>query len=183
MSTKKVLIPLADGFEEVEAITLIDLLRRAELDVQTVSIHDRKGVDGAHSIRVEADSLLSDLNASSWDAVILPGGMPGTLNLKASEVLKKVVLDAVERGAAYGAICAAPTVLAEWGLLKGKPFTCYPGFEEQVVGSTHSTDKVVQEGNCITSRGVGTAIDYACAWVEYLLDRETAETLRERILA
>lgn len=183
MSSISIVIPLAEGFEEVEAITLIDLLRRAEFQVTTISIGADLSVEGAHGIKVEADEMLSQVEGKDFSAVILPGGMPGTLNLKKDEALKKSVLNWVGQGSAYGAICAAPTVLAAWGLLQNKQCTSYPGFEADLGNATYSTESVVKDGNCLTSRGVGTAIDYACAWVSYFKDEASAKDLRQKILA
>ena len=139
-SPKTIAIPLAEGFEEIEAITLIDLLRRAEFEVTTISINEALLVEGAHGIKVEADSKLIEVKEKSFDAVILPGGMPGTLNLKNSESLKSAVINWIDQGAAYGAICAAPTALAAWGLLKDKACTCYPGFEARVENGIFSVN-------------------------------------------
>lgn len=183
MQEISVLIPLAEGFEEVEAITLIDLLRRAEFKVVTVSISSEKLVKGAHDISVESDKLLSEVTSDKFDAIILPGGMPGTLNLKASETLKTATLAWVLEGSAYGAICAAPTVLSEWGLMDDLNCTCYPAFKDQLGPAKYSSDKVVIDGNVITSQGVGTAIDYACAWVKYFKTPEDAEVLKRQVLA
>lgn len=183
MNMTNILIPIATGFEEIEAITLIDLLRRAEFEVTTVSINASLIVEGAHGIKIEADAMLNQVEDKSFSAVILPGGMPGTLNLKKDEALKAAVLNWVDQGSAYGAICAAPTALAAWGLLQGKQSTSYPGFENEMGDANYSTQSVVVDGNCLTSRGVGTAIDYACAWVSYFKDDDAAQVLKKKILA
>jgi 4-methyl-5(b-hydroxyethyl)-thiazole monophosphate biosynthesis len=109
--------------------------------------------------------------------------MPGTLNLKEDDALKAAVINWVKQGSAYGAICAAPTVLAAWGLLLNKQCTCYPGFESDLGEAQYSEQAVIKDGNCLTSRGVGTAIDYACAWVSYFKDDLSAKDLRQKILA
>lgn len=170
----KALVLLADGFEEVEGLTQVDFLRRGGLAVTSASIHDTKMVTGAHNIRVEADALLSDVNADDFDIVILPGGGNGTINLGRS----KTVVDILHKFAAenkwLAAICAAPSVFGDNGLLKGKKCTCYPGFESHLTGGQLSTDEVVVDGKFITSRGPGTAIAFALKIIELLVSKEAA---------
>ncbi len=174
---------LADGFEEVEALTVVDLLRRAGIAVRTVSVTGREVVTGAHKIPVTADCRIESLTEEA-DALFLPGGMPGTLGLKACEplaaMLKKYAADPAKW---VTAICAAPSVLGELGLLQGKRATCYPGFEEQLRGARVSTDAVVQDGNVITSRGVGTAIEMALTMIACLTgDRKKADQIAAGIM-
>ena len=130
---KKVSSFLAPGFEEVEALTPIDLLRRAGAQVTTVSVQAEKAVTGSHQITVEADTLFEDMDFEDQDLLILPGGQPGTNNLKACQKLRSLLADADKKGKLLAAICAAPTVFGDMGLLKGKKATCYPGCEEGLV--------------------------------------------------
>jgi len=180
---KTVLVPLAGGVEEIEAITIIDILRRAELNVTTVALADRT-VSGAHGINVIADKTLSEVKDSNFDALILPGGMPGTTNLLESEELKKLIKTHFDSSKLTGAICAAPWVLSDTGVLKGKTATCYPGFEDKFSDTTEkSTDRVVVDDNVITSRGPGTAMEFALKIVEKMRGDSVANNLREGLIA
>ena len=151
---------LAEGFEEMEAIAPVDILRRCGASVLTVSISEDREVKGAHGITVLADALASVCNFGDADAVILPGGLPGADNLENSELVKKAVLGANEKGAICAAICAAPKVLGKFGLLKGKKATCYPGFENELSGAETTCAKVVVSDNIITACGAGAAYDF-----------------------
>ena len=165
---------LAEGFEEVEAITPIDFLRRAGIDVTAVAIGTQKMVTGSHGIGVMADALLKTLEGDP-DAVLLPGGMPGAANLGASQLVTDLLGRMVAANKLVAAICAAPAmVLGTGGFIEGRNFTCYPGYEDRVKQATFSTDRVVRDGNMITSRGPGSAAEFACAIIEHLLDRQTA---------
>ncbi len=175
-----VLVFLAPGFEESEAICPIDILRRAKLDVVTVSITDEREVVGAHGIAVKADVCLGNLPVCHPEAIVLPGGMPGTLNLEASEELKKRIL-ASDEDTLLCAICAAPMILGKLGLLEGKNATCYPGFEEHLTGATLS-DGVVRDGNVITACGMGVAQQFGLAIVEALLGADAANAIQNAIL-
>jgi len=180
--TIKILIPLAQGFEEIEAVTLIDLLRRAGFEVITVSISQQLQVLGAHGIELKANKFLLEQVSEKIDAFILPGGMPGSLNLKNCEVLEQAAKVWVQAGVAYGAICAAPTALAAWGLLEGKRCTCYPGFEHELGNGRYEMRDVVIDERCLTSRGVGTAIEYACGWVRFFKGKAASDQLKQKIL-
>lgn len=174
---KKAYIFLADGFEEVEGLTAVDLLRRAGVEVVMVSIKDDVNIKGARGINVVADTTISD-DMTDADMVILPGGMPGTNYLKESEAVRKLVAHYNDEGKFVAAICAAPTVFGDMGILQGKKATCYPGLEAGLIGAMHPGEdyKVVQDGNIITSRGVGTAIDFALKLIEVLIDpKKSAE--------
>lgn len=179
---KRVLVVLADGFEEVEAITPIDILRRAGLKVIVAGL-GRTSIKGAHGIKVTADIDLGDLDALP-DAVVFPGGMPGAENLAASNDIKELVAAMDAKKGIIAAICASPAlVLAPSGILEGKKATCYPGMEKNFsVGITAVKDPVVQDGNIITSRGVGTAIPFALKIVESLSGKDTADTVGEQVL-
>jgi 4-methyl-5(b-hydroxyethyl)-thiazole monophosphate biosynthesis len=182
---KKIIVFLADGFEEVEAITPIDYLRRSGIEVTTVSISDTQVVKGAHNVPVTADTTLTKLAAdpAAWDGVLLPGGMPGSTNLAASAGVVAVLKAFSAAGKLLCAICAAPAyVLAPLGLLAGKRFTCYPGAEERVTGAMWSGERVVIDGNVITSRGAGTAGEFARAVIGKLAGEAKAKEIAESVL-
>ena len=168
---------LANGFEEVEALAPLDLLRRAGVEIKTVGVGS-KTIVGSHSIPVVADMTDSEFNDDKPEMVILPGGMPGTLNLDASEVVHKVIRSALAEDAYVCAICAAPMILGKLGLLNGKEAVCYPGFEKHLEGATISDKKAVADGKYITAKGMGAAIEFGLLLVETLKGKETAESLR-----
>lgn len=179
---KKVSIFLAEGFEEVEALTQVDLLRRAGAEVTMVSISGAREVAGSHGIVVMADQVFTETDFSDMDLLVLPGGMPGTLHLKECAPLLALLKDFHEKGKKLAAICAAPTVLGAAGLLKGKKAACYPGCEDGLIGAEVLTDRVVVDGNITTSRGVGTAIPFALSLIAQLYGQEKAEEIRESIV-
>lgn len=172
---------LADGFEEVEAIAPIDMLKRASLEVKTVGVTGET-VTGAHGINVVADCRISDITLDeSIDAVILPGGMPGTLNLEKSDAVQKAIDFAVENKKYVCAICAAPSILGHKGLLKNKEAIAYPGFENDLEGAVISSDFVVTDGKFITAKGAGVAVDFGLEIVSQLCGKEKAESIRSQI--
>ena len=173
---------MADGCEEIEGLTVVDILRRAGVPVDMVSIGIDTRVTGSHGIAFEADITAQMVDWSAYGGIILPGGMPGTLNLKKNEYVRAAVREYDKEGKLVAAICAAPTVLADCGVLNGRSATCYPGMENQLTGANVSTDSVVLDGHIITSRGVGTAIPFALAIVAYLTDRKTADELARSIV-
>lgn len=179
---KKVNVYLANGFEEIEAITVIDVLRRAGLDVKTIAVIADRTVIGAHEIPVVADEIFSNAENSAADMLVLPGGMPGTTNLEAHKGLTEVIKGFKKDNKYIAAICAAPSIIGKLGLLEGGCATCYPGFEGYLLGAETKDDKVVQHDKIITSRGPGTAIHFALKLVELLVDRETAEELRSGMI-
>ena len=179
---RKVAVLLADGFEEIEALTVVDLLRRSMIYVDTVSITEEYMVHGAHGIGVQTEDTFEEVNFAEFDMVILPGGQPGTTNLSEHEGVKRVIQAFCEEGKYVGAICAAPGILGNMGLLKGKRATCYPSVEEQLQGAVIVKAPVVQDGNIITSRGMGTAIDFGLKLVEILFDKAVATALAETII-
>ena len=179
---KKAVVFLADGFEEVEALTQVDLLRRAEINLLTVSITDKKTVRGTHNIYVECDDIFENIDFDTVDALILPGGMPGTANLNAHEGVKKQIKEFYAEGKLVCAICAAPMVLGGLGILKGKHACCYPSFEKYLEGADVKFENVCSDGNVITSRGVGTAIEFAGKIIEHLINKETADAVLEEII-
>ena len=172
----------ANGCEEIEALTVVDLLRRAGIATDIISISESKAVTGSHNIVFGAEKRFDEVNMEDYDAVVLPGGMPGTNNL----AMHMGVCATLKRFAAAGkllaAICAAPSVLGGLGLLEGKKATCYPGFEERLIGAEVLTDRIVVDGNIITSRGMGTAIDFGLAIVEYFADSSVTEDLAKTIM-
>ena len=168
---------LADGFEEMEAVTPVDLLRRAGLDVKFVSVM-KETVTSSHGLKVTADLMIDDIKGfDDIDAIILPGGMPGTLNLQKSSTLQRIISYCDLNKKYICAICAAPLILGELGLLQGRNATCYPGFEERLFGATVHKDKVVVDGHFITSKGAGTAVFFGLTIVEKLLSKDKADEI------
>lgn len=169
---------LAQGFEEIEALAVVDILRRAELEVVTVGIGGRI-VTGAHGIAVAADLLDQDLVFKDLEMVVLPGGMPGTLNLEKSPVVQHAVDCAAAEGKWLCAICAAPSILGHKGLLEGKAATCFPGFESQLFGARYTGEPVTVDGLVITGKGPGAAIAFGLELVARLKGRERSNILGE----
>ena len=170
-------ILLADGFEEIEALTPLDILRRAGLDVRTVAVTGKIAV-GSHGIPVICDMTADEVKLDELTAVIFPGGMPGSLNLDASPFSDKAIGAVTKNGGIIAAICAAPLVLGRRGLLKGKHAVCYPGFENELIGATVPNNVTVAiDGNIITARGMGVAIHFSLALVEKILGREKADDM------
>ncbi len=167
---------LAEGFEEVEALAPLDLIRRAGLEIKTVGVGS-KTVVGSHGIPVIADMTADEFSDNKPDMVILPGGMPGTKNLDANETVHKAIADAVKNDAYVCAICAAPMIFGKLGLVRGKNAVCYPGFEEYLDGATVPDEKVVRDGKIITAKGMGAAIEFGLAIVAALKDEKTADSL------
>lgn len=179
---KKVAVFLADGFEEIEALTVVDLLRRAKVYVDTVSITDDYIVRGAHGIPVQTEESFGELDFAEFDMVVLPGGLPGTTNLKEHAGVRKIVTEFYEGGKYVAAICAAPTVFADLGILQGKLATCYPSLESEMKDAMFTGAAVTTDGNIITSQGVGTAIDFSLKLVEVLVGEEKAVEIAESIV-
>ena len=179
----KILLFLADGFEEVEALTVVDYLRRMEITVETVSITEDERVKGAHDISIIADTNLSKLeDIASYDGVVIPGGLPGATNLRDNQDVVKIVKKMNENGKLTAAICAGPIVLEKAGIIKGKKVTSYPGFEEGLNGGIYLEENVVRDGNIITSRGPALAVDFAIEIIDYLLGKEKTRELKRDIL-
>lgn len=176
------MIFLAPGYEEVEMLTVVDMLRRAEIETDMVSITDSLSVTGSHNITIQADVLFEEADFDSAQILILPGGMPGTTNLRAYEPLCAKLREFHRLGKKLAAVCAAPTVLASLGILEGKKATCYPTFEDKLESGEYVKKPVVTDGNIITSRGMGTCIDFAGAIIEALTDTGTAENVKKAII-
>lgn len=172
---------LAQGFEETEAIATIDILRRANLEVSTVGIGSEI-VEGVHGIGVACD--LTDLRATTdddIDAIVLPGGMPGTSNLEESPTVQEFIDFAYRNNILICAICAAPSILGHKNILKDKHATCFPGYESDLYGAIISEDYVCQDGNIITGKGVGATMEFALKIVEYFEGPDTAKSIREKM--
>ena len=179
---KKVCVFLADGFEEIEGLTVVDILRRAGVETETVSVMGRKQINGSHGIIVEADKVFEEADVADADMLVLPGGMPGTLNLKAHEGLRKQILSFNSQGKYLAAICAAPTVLSELGLLKEKKACAYPSFEEELDCGEVLKVPTVTDGNITTGRGMGAAIPFALRLTAILCGDEKAEEIRKSVV-
>lgn len=179
---KKVLVPLADGFEEIEAITIVDVLRRAGIEVTTASTTNKQEVTGSHKIIIKADKLLAEVESCTFDMIVLPGGMPGSENLDQHEGLKKMLLEQKNQGKYIGAICAAPMVIGNMGLLKGLKATCYPGFEKYLEGADISETGVVVDDKIITGRGAGYAMSFSLKLVEILIAEDMAIDIGRKML-
>ncbi len=168
---------LANGFEEIEAIAVIDLLRRADIPVTTVSIHPTTEVTGAHNVTIKADIALDSEPIAEAEYLILPGGMPGTTHLDQCTALKQLMANHALNGGKFAAICAAPLVLGGMGLLANKKATCYPGFESYLDGATATQASVEVDGTTITANGPGTAIPFALAIITQLKGEDTAQEI------
>ncbi|MCR5719769.1 MAG: DJ-1/PfpI family protein [Lachnospiraceae bacterium] len=173
---------LADGFEEIEGLTIVDILRRAGIPITTLSINGTLNVMGSHGIGIVCDKKMEDADIDSFDMLILPGGKVGTDNLYNCAPLGEALDRFASQGKKIAAICAAPTVLGRRGLLKGKKATCYPGCEGLLTDAVLSTDSVAKDGNILTSRGMGTSIDLALAIVETYQGKESAGKLAKSIV-
>jgi len=180
----KVAVFVADGSEEVEAITPVDLLRRARVDVDVVSVMPALEITASRDVKLIADKKIEDINFDDYDCLVLPGGVRGTNNLNACEELKKQLIRFNDQGKGIAAICAAPTVFAGLGLLKDKTSTCNPGFWEELrAGGANLIEdsKVVVCGNIITSQAMGTSVDFGLALVGYLCGEDVKEDLKANI--
>jgi 4-methyl-5(b-hydroxyethyl)-thiazole monophosphate biosynthesis len=169
----------ADGFEEIEALTAVDTLRRAGLNVQIVSVTPDEIVVGAHDVSILCDINFENCDFYDAELLLLPGGMPGAATLSEHEGLRKLLLDFSAKSKPIAAICAAPMVLGKLGMLKGKKATCYPGFEQYLEGATCVNEQVVRDGNLITGRGPGAATEFALAVVELLVGKAKVDELVE----
>ena len=179
---KKAVMLFAEGFETVEALMVVDLLRRGGVEVTMASINEDDWVVSSHGVNVEMNSTLGEVDVLSYDAIILPGGMPGTLNLGESEAVKKAVLAMNDAGKIVSAICAAPGVLGKYGLLEGKNACSYPSHEKNLTGATVSREPVVVDGNIVTSRGLGTAMEFGLTLLGLLEGQEKEDQIKDAIV-
>lgn len=172
---------LANGFEETEAIAPIDILKRSEKEVVTVGIGGDK-ITGAHSITVFTDIVDSDVIMSDKvEMIVLPGGMPGTLNLEKNPVVRSAIEYCVKNGKYIGAICAAPSILGKMNLLEGKNATCFPGFEQFLLGAKLGDEKVYTDGNIVTAKGAGVAIEFGLALSALVAGKAKSEAIRQSL--
>ena len=177
----KAYVFLATGYEEIEALTSVDVLRRGGFEVITVSMQNEKEAVGSHGIKVIADSTFAECDLRDADALILPGGMPGTKALDSNEELAKALKNQFEAGRLVAAICAAPSVLGHIGLLKGKKATCYPGFEQELEGAEFVDVLAVGDGNIVTGKSIGGAMDFALTIYEKLCGKESRKNLEKTL--
>ena len=169
---------LAQGFEEIEALAVVDVLRRAELEVKTVGVTGEI-VGGSHGIVVACDTVEGVIDPSAAELIVLPGGIPGTLNLEKSDVVKEAIRSAMVDNRYVGAICAAPSILGHMGYLDEREITCYPGFESQMPKAYYTGEQVVVSDNIIMGKGAGAAVDFALKLVEVMVSSARAKALRE----
>lgn len=179
---RRIAIHLADGFEEIEAVCIIDVLRRAEIEVVVVSVTGKMEVTGVHQLRILADILFERVDYDEIYMIVLPGGMPGAANLNAHDGLRSVIIKFNSENKSLAAICAAPLVYGNLGILEGKQAVCYPGFEKYLIGAEVLSVRVVESGNIITGRGPGAAIAFALKIVEKAVSSEKAEQLARQML-
>ena len=170
----KIGIFMADGCEEIEGLTVVDVVRRAKMEIVMLSITGKKEVTSSHGVTFLADALAEETGYEDLDGIVLPGGMPGTINLGKSETVTKAAVYCAENGKITAAICAAPSVLGNLGILKGKKATCFPGFEKELEGATYTAAPVEIDGNVITGKGAGCAILFGKAIVEKAVSAEAA---------
>ncbi len=179
----KLILFLADGFEEIEALTPVDYLRRVDVTIDTVSITNEKEVRGAHNIRVIADKTIDDLeDLEAYDGVIIPGGIPGATNLRDNPRVIGLVQKMNNQGKLASAICAGPIVLEKAGILGGKKLTSHPGFSQEFKDYDYQEDNVVVDGNIITSRGPALAVDFTIEIARFLLGDQAVEKIKKSIL-
>lgn len=179
---KKVSVFLADGFEEIEGLTVVDILRRAGVHTDMVSVNGTLQITGSHSIKVQADTTFEEMDFSDTDMLVLPGGMPGTLHLQEHEGLRNLLCAYDKENKFLTAICAAPSVLGGLGILKGRKACCYPSFEDKLIGAEVVMEPAIRDGHVITGRGMGTAIPFALKLTEALCGVEKAEEVKKSIL-
>ena len=176
-----IVVLLANGFEEIEALTPIDVLRRAGLTVVSCGLHGKE-IEGSHGISVIADATPEDIDLTKVTMAIFPGGMPGATNIDAHPFTDKVISATTKNGGRLAAICAAPLVLGRRGLLKGKRATCYPGFEDELRGATVTGEGVVTDGSITTAKGMGVALEFAKELVRLMIDEEKANEISLAIM-
>lgn len=173
---------LATGFEEVEALAPVDILRRGGIEIKTVSITGDLVVESAHGVGIRADLLFDEANLASADLLMLPGGLPGATNLNAHEGLRRALTEHNAKGRRIAAICAAPLVLGGLGLLEGRRATCYPGFEKYMTGASYTAELFTTDGNITTGRGPAAVLPYSYAILEQLAGADTAKAVRDGMI-
>lgn len=178
----KIAVFFGTGYEEIEALTVVDILRRAGEDITMVSITGEQRVTSSHGVEVTMDKILSEVNFDEVDVIVLPGGMPGTKNLEACEALMDQVDAFVQAGKTVAAVCAAPSILGHRGHLKGKAACSFPDFESHLEGADVKQVPAVIDGNIITGRGMGAAIPFGLAILEKLQGKEAAEAMGKKIV-
>jgi len=180
--TKRVLLPIADGTEEIEAVTIVDILRRADAVVTVASVSDIQ-ITASHGVKIVADRLIADCAGQTYDLIVIPGGMPGAEHLRDSDMLTELLVHHAGQGRLYGAICAAPVVVLQYhGLLDGRRATRFPSFADRLANQEAVEQRVVVDGTCVTSQGPGTALEFAIKLVELLYTRKKAEEIAQRVL-
>ncbi len=178
----KIGVFMADGCEEIEGLAVVDVARRAKFEIVMISITGKKEVRGSHDIVFTADALASEVDYGTLDAIVLPGGMPGTKHLGEDRTVSEIIRTFAAEGKLVCAICAAPSVLGAAGLLRGRRATCHPGFEDKLVGADIREEEVVVDGNIITSRGMGTAIPFALEIVRYFADDAAVDEIQKGLV-
>lgn len=179
----KVAVFFADGFEEIEAITAVDIIRRSEIEVETISINESNSVKGAHGVIVNTDSVISETGSfEEYDAIVIPGGLPGATNLRDSDKVIEAVRTGFKNEKLVSAICAGPIVLHKAGVLDGKNVTNYPGFEDELSGANPTGKGVEKDSNVITGKGPAYAMDFALEIVEYLAGTDKANEVKDGLL-
>lgn len=178
----KIGVFMADGCEEIEGLAVVDVARRAKFEIVMISITGKKEVRGSHDIVFTADALASEVDYGTLDAIVLPGGMPGTKHLGEDRTVSEIIRTFAAEGKLVCAICAAPSVLGAAGLLRGRRATCHPGFEDKLAGADIREEEVVVDGNIITSRGMGTAIPFALEIVRYFADDAAVDEIQKGLV-
>lgn len=173
---------LAEGFEETEAVSPLDVIRRADLPIKTVAVTENP-VTGAHGICIKADITIAEVDFAEMDGMILPGGMPGTLNLQKHPKVAELLLHCFKEGKLIAAICAAPMILGEMGLLSNKKAVCFPGFEDHLEDAKIQDAGVVRDGNIITAKGAGTALEFGAQIVDYCFEDSARAGKGQRVLS
>ena len=175
-------VHLAQGFEEIEAVTVVDILRRGGLDVKTVSVTGQREVAGSHGITLTADLLFEDADYGACEMMVLPGGLPGTTNLQKHKALMETLVGFSASGRPVAAICAAPMIFGAMGLVRGKRATIYPGMEDELKGALVQKDRVVEDDGVVTSQGPATAMEFALALLARMAGQKTADRVKGGLL-
>ena len=178
----KLVLFMADGFEEIEGLTVVDVLRRGGVEVTTVSIMEHRVVESSHGVKIYADAMYADVDFSAYDGLVLPGGMPGTTNLMGHDGVNEQIRAYAAAGKLVAAICAAPTVLGQAGLLKNIPATCFPGCEDKLNAAQYTQTQVEHHGNIITGQAMGAAIPFALEILKTVAGQQSAEKVASSIV-